>query len=60
MMGGKVLTNYGQNEFEEEVLMLFREIGPERREEFISLLRKCAAFEEQTPAVPEQSFSIAL
>ena len=60
MMGGKVLTNYGQDEFEEEVLALFHKIGPEHREDFISLLRKCAAFEEQTPSVPEQSFSIAL
>ena len=55
-----MLTNYGQDEFEEEVLALFHKIGPERREDFISLLRKCAASEEQTPSVPEQSFSIAL
>lgn len=54
------MVDYGQNEFEEEVLMLFRKIEPERREKFISLLQKCAAFEEQTPSVPEQSFSIAL
>lgn len=54
------MVDYWQDEFEEEVLMLFREIEPERREEFISLLRKFAAFEEQTPSVPEQSFSIAL
>ena len=60
MTGGKVLVDYGQDEFEEEVLMLFRKIEPELREEFISLLRKCAASEEQTPSVPEQSFSIAL
>lgn len=55
-----MLTNYGQDEFEEEVLMLFHKVEPGFREEFIALLRKCAAFEEQTPSVPEQSFSIAL
>lgn len=60
MMGGKVLVDHEKDKFEEEVLALFHKIGPERREEFISLLRKCAAFEEQTPSVPEQSFSIAL
>lgn len=54
------MVDYGQDEFEEEVLMLFREIEPERREEFISLLQKCAASEEQTPAAQAQSFSIAL
>lgn len=54
------MTNYGQDEFEEEVLMLFYRVEPERREDFISLLRKFAASEEQTPSVPEQSFSIAL
>ena len=54
------MVDYGQDEFEEEVLVLFYRVEPERREEFISLLRKCAAFEEQTPSVPEQSFSIAL
>ncbi len=54
------MVDYGQDEFEEEVLMLFRKIEPERREEFISLLRKCAASEEQTPAAQAQSFSIAL
>lgn len=60
MMGGKVLVDHEKDKFEEEVLALFHKIGPERREDFISLLRKCAAFEEQTPSVPEQSFSIAL
>lgn len=55
-----MLSDYGRTKFEEEVLMLFHKVEPERREEFISLLRKCAASEEQTPSVPEQSFSIAL
>ena len=59
-MGGKVLSDYGRTKFEEEVLALFHKVEPERREEFIYLLRKCAASEEQTPSVPEQSFSIAL
>lgn len=54
------MVDYGQDEFEEEVLMLFYRVEPERREDFISLLRKCAAFEEQTLSVPEQSSSIAL
>lgn len=54
------MVDYGQDEFEEKVLMLFHKVEPGRREEFIALLRKCAAFEEQTPSVPEQSFSIAL
>ena len=60
MMGGKVLVDHEKDKFEEEVLALFHKIEPERREDFISLLRKCAAFEEQTPSVPEQSSSIAL
>lgn len=54
------MSDYGRTKFEEEILALFHKVEPERREEFISLLRKCAASEEQTPSVPEQSFSIAL
>ena len=54
------MSDYGRTKFEEEVLMLFHKVEPERREEFISLLRKCAASEEQTPAAQAQSFSIAL
>ena len=54
------MVDHEKDKFEEEVLALFHKIGPERREDFISLLRKCAAFEEQTPSGPEQSFSIAL
>lgn len=54
------MVDYGQDEFEEEVLMLFYRVEPERREEFIALLRKFAEAEGRVPAVPEQSFSIAL